>query len=55
MASNLMDANMFYLLVSYLAGAAVIVSLAFFSWQGRQQDKADLKKLEQQVKDLFEK
>lgn len=48
-----MDAHLIYLLVSYLAGAIVIIALAFFSWRDRQQDKADLKKLEQQVKDLF--
>lgn len=49
----MMDNHLIYLLVSYLAGAVVVIGLAFFSWQDRQQDKTDLKKLEQQVKDLF--
>ena len=48
-----MDNNMIYLLLSYLSGAVVIMALAYISWQDRQKDKNDLKRLEQQVKDLF--
>jgi len=50
-----MAPNDIYILLSYGAGAIVLVLLGLVSWLARNRDQRDLRKLEQQMRDLSEK
>lgn len=50
-----MGHNDIYILFSYLAAAVILVGLAVASWQSKKQDENDLRKLEEQMRELSEK
>jgi len=49
------NANDIYILVSYLAGALVLIGLALVTWRGKKKDENDLRKLEEKIQNLSDK
>lgn len=53
--NELINGRNIYILVSYFAGAVVLIGLALFTWRGKKSDENDLRKLEEQIRELSKK